>query len=229
MPAEIEHNPWTDHQPEPPTTPPPKPDNVPPSRHALSAGAGRTSMRLLQRFNRGEQVDDVATGQLRNTLDIGLTKEEEKEVAGLLHDLENGDAETKRGALGKAVEFIDKLPESTQRLLDRLCNDAKQAKDAPVHHNAPAVHEAPATHASALAKFKPKTPSSIKKQIGELKEMEKEHAKLVAEADAGSPSAKIEAAELQMKMAEMVDQILTLMKMLAEISKRANQMAVQAI
>ncbi|NHZ94521.1 hypothetical protein [Massilia sp. CCM 8734] len=71
--------------------------------------------------------------------------------------------------------------------------------------------------------------ASIEQQLHELAALEKEHADAVAShADMDSPAAKHRASEIEKRMAAL-EEITTLLKTIAELHNRANQIAVAAI
>jgi hypothetical protein len=69
----------------------------------------------------------------------------------------------------------------------------------------------------------------IQQQLSKLEALEKEQAALALDGDMHSPSAQLRAKEIEMRMAMLMENILSMMKMVADINKRANQIATSAI
>lgn len=85
-------------------------------------------------------------------------------------------------------------------------------------------------HAPAPAEPTPAHPEGIAERMSELENLEKERADLAGKQDGlHSPSAKLKAKELDVRIAMLADHILAEMKMIADISKRANQIATSAV
>ncbi|PHV06629.1 hypothetical protein CSQ96_14830 [Janthinobacterium sp. BJB412] len=71
--------------------------------------------------------------------------------------------------------------------------------------------------------------TTIQQQMHDLRALEAEQAILAEQGELSSPAAKLKAKELELRMAMLVENMLSMMKMIADINKRANQIATNAI
>lgn len=152
---------------------------------------------------------------------IPLPAATEQEAEELLQQLDNHKETSpaeQRALLDKTAAFLTALPEPVQAQLAH-----KSAKPAPgaTHAHAPAGHT-PTPALPMAGVFGPR--------MRELEALEKEHADLIAsQGDKHSPVAMLKAKDIEMRMAMQIENMMSLIKMLADLNKRANEIANGAI
>ncbi|NHZ32651.1 hypothetical protein [Massilia rubra] len=184
--------------------PPPATRDAGPPRAAMQARGTRLSSRLHAQIN----------GRLSGWVEKHIAAVQQQQAQWLLGQLEQHHAPNAPGqhgqhhapdaagqhALHRALaRFLGSLPDPARAQIDQHRSGAGQ----PV--------------------------ASIEQQLHELAALEKEHADAVASgADMDSPAAKLRASEIEKRMA-VLEEITTLLKTIAELHNRANQIAVAAI
>ncbi|WP_175048331.1 hypothetical protein [Duganella vulcania] len=145
---------------------------------------------------------------------------------------------TQTPAMQAQLRELDELQEQARRLEDGP-HDAPPAATPPTPAPpAPPTPPAPATPTPApqpdgapspVAAPVPSRRTTIQQQMHDLHALEAEQAILAEQGELSSPAAKLKAKELELRMAMLVENMLSMMKMIADINKRANQIATNAI
>jgi hypothetical protein len=167
----------------------------------------------------------------------------QREAGELLQQLDNHKEEAapaQRALVDKTASFLAALPEPVQALIAQ--RGAQPAADSAPAHQAPSQaaqhtgrtqHTQQSQHTQATrhaAAPSPALPGLIGQQLHALEALEKEHAELLAsQGDKHSPAAALRAKEIETRMSMLMNDMLSLMKMLADINKRANEIANGAI
>lgn len=145
---------------------------------------------------------------------------------------------TRTPAMQAKLRELDELQEQARRLEDGPPDGPPAATPPTPTPPTPPTPPAPATPTpppqpdgapSPVAAPVQSRRTTIQQQMHDLRALEAEQAILAEQGELSSPAAKLKAKELELRMAMLVENMLSMMKMIADINKRANQIATNAI